>query len=346
MALLLILVLASAVAGTFGMVGSEGRAIGDYEAQVGAYDLARSAFDRFIANPTAALPSFTPPTSTGPDSAYFSFSNGYAYVRIQRIRPTTDATPALYLIRSRGVRTAFRSGNTPAGERIYAQYAQYQKGLSVLAAWTSLAGMRKNGGAGVISGVDACGKEPTIAGVAVPTIPGYVQIGGASTPSGSPNILDMGLQTQANSMMTLNWSGISAGTALPPDVKYPGGVWPSFADPTYWPVIYVDQATTWSLPGSGRGIIIVRNNMIINNGAVWDGVILVGGLLTSNGDQTVSGAVMTGLNMLLGIFVPPSDLGNGNKTYVYNSCAVASATARFRGLSPLRNTTADNWASY
>jgi hypothetical protein len=41
--------------------------------------------------------------------------------------------------------------------------------------------------------------------------------------------------------------------------------------------------------------------------------------------------------------VPPSDVGNGTKTFQYNSCDVESAMNGFRGLVPYRNTTVDNW---
>jgi hypothetical protein len=347
LALLLVIVLSSAVAGLYGMLGSERKALGDQEAQAGAYDIARSAYDRFIANSTGALAGFSPPAWTGPDSAYFSFTNGYAYVRVQRVYPSMSGKPAMYLVSSRGVRTAFRSGNTPAAERIYAQYALFSTGtMNTLAAWTSLSGLQKSGGSGTISGSDACGQSAAVGGVAVPTVPGYVQSGGSSVPSGSPNIVDMGPQPSANALVKINWSGIVGGTALAPDITIPGGSWPSFSSPTYWPVIYVNQVSEWSLPGDGRGLLIVRNDLKLPGAVKWDGILLVGGRLTSSGNNTISGAVVSGLNELLGQVVPPNDVGSGNKTFVYNSCDVASAVARFTGLAPLRNTTIDNWPSY
>jgi hypothetical protein len=345
-ALLLVIVLSAAVAGLFGMLGSERKALDDQEAQAGAYDIARSAYDRFLAN-TATLSGFSPPTWTGPDSAYFTFGNGYAYVRVQRVHPPVSGGPSLYLVSSRGVRTAFRSGNTPAAERIYAQYAQFSTGsMGTLAAWTSLSGLQKSGGSGTISGTDACGQSAAVGGVAVPTVPGYIQAGGSSVPSGSPNTVDMGPLPGSNSLVKIDWAGIVGGTSLTPDITLPGGSWPSFASLTYWPVIYVNQASEWSLPGDGRGLLIVRNDMKLNGSVKWDGILLVGGRLTSSGNNTIDGAVVSGLNQLLGQVVLPSDLGSGNKTFSYNSCSVASAGARFSGLAPLRNTTVDNWPSY
>ncbi|MGH7711216.1 MAG: hypothetical protein ACREOG_08025, partial [Gemmatimonadaceae bacterium] len=69
------------------MINSEGQTVGDQQAQIEAYEIARSAYDRFIADPSTALPAFTSPAWTGPDSAYFAFANGHAYVRVQRIMP-------------------------------------------------------------------------------------------------------------------------------------------------------------------------------------------------------------------------------------------------------------------
>jgi hypothetical protein len=347
MSLLIVIVLSAAVAGLYGMLGPERKALGDQEAQSGAYDIARSAYDRFLADATGTLAGFAPPTWVGPDSAYFTFSNGYAYVRVQRVRPSVSGKPALYLISSRGVRTAFRSGNAPAAERIYAQYAEYSAGgMGTLAAWTSLSGLQKNGSSGEINGVDACGVKPAIAGVGVPTNPGYTQNGGSPVPNGSPNILDMGSQASSNALVPVDWAGIVGGTSLTPDLTLPSGSWPSSFPASYWPVIYINQASDWSLPGDGHGLLIVRNSMTISGSKQWDGILLVGGTLTSNGNNTFEGAVVTGLNMLIGESVPISDVGNGTKTFKYNSCRADSAATRFGGLAPLRNTTVDNWPSY
>jgi hypothetical protein len=60
----------------------------------------------------------------------------------------------------------------------------------------------------------------------------------------------------------------------------------------------------------------------------------------------VSGAIVTGLNVLLGQVVLPSNIGNGTKTYTFDSCNVENAVRKFNGLAPLRNSSADNWPSY
>jgi hypothetical protein len=86
--------------------------------------------------------------------------------------------------------------------------------------------------------------------------------------------------------------------------------------------------------------------MTMGGSLKWDGIIFVGGTLTSSGSNTVKGAIVTGLNVLLGQSVAASDLGNGTKTFLYDSCIVANALKKFNGLAPLRNAGADNWSSY
>ena len=347
LSLVLVVVLSATAAAALSMTGSERRVVEDQEAAFEAHAMARSAYDQFLTNPEVLLPSFDPLTFVGPDSTQFTFDDGYAWVSVQRIRPSISGSAPLFLVRSRAVRTADRPVRIPVAERVFSQYAQWQTGaMPTIAAWTSLTGLGKNGGAGTIAGSDNCGQSTAVAGVAVPAAPGYQQNGGSSVPAGSPNILNMGTQGSANGMIKIDWEGIVGGTSLTPNIALPSGTWPSFTNANYWPVIYVNQAGTFSLPGSGRGLLIVRNDMEISDALQWDGVILVGGALTSNGNNTVSGALVTGLNVLLGENPGMSDVGNGTKTYRYDSCNVSKAGEQFKGLAPLRNTGADNWATY
>lgn len=346
LALVLVVVLSVTAAAALGMVGGERRAVDDQKAAAEAQAMARSAYDQFLSNPTGFIPAFIPATFTGPDSAKLVLSRGYAWVSVQRVRPSVLGSAPIFLVRSRAVRTSNRAGRTPVAERVFAQYTRWNGSLPAVAGWTSLSGLLKNGGSGTISGVDNCGLATPVAGVAVPSIPGYIQNGGSSVPAGIPPLMDMGSQTQANAMVGINWSSILEGMASSADVVLPGGPWPSFSNANYWPVIFVDQVSSFALPGSGRGMLVVKNDLIINDLTQWDGIILVGGVLTSNGNNTVNGGMVTGLNMMLGQIVLPSSVGNGTKLIRYDSCNVEKASQRYKGLVALRNTGADNWASY
>ena len=86
-----------------------------------------------------------------------------------------------------------------------------------------------------------------------------------------------------------------------------------------------------------KGLLIVQSNITFSgSGGIWDGILLVGGSLTSNGNNTMNGAVVTGLNAAMaGYTVTAADrtILNGNKTINYNSCSVTSATV---GMGQLR----------
>ena len=92
-------------------------------------------------------------------------------------------------------------------------------------------------------------------------------------------------------------------------------------------------------------MLIVTGSLILNGSVSWDGVILVGNDITSNGNSTISGATVSGLNEKLGTYVPGAT-GNGTKQYNYNSCEVAKATTTMGALVTLRNTWVDNWVEY
>ena len=92
-------------------------------------------------------------------------------------------------------------------------------------------------------------------------------------------------------------------------------------------------------------MLIVTGHLTISGSVGWKGVLLVGGDLTSNGNNGVQGATVSGLNVKLGTYVP-SSTANGTKEYNYNSCEVAKSTTTMGALVTLRNTWVDNWVEY
>jgi hypothetical protein len=221
------------------------------------------------------------------------------------------------------------------------QYALFRRAaMSVTSAWTALGGLKKNGSSGTVSGVDNCSAAPTVAGVAVPT--GMWDVSGSFTPGGLPPVLEMGTKPEMAAAIPIDWDAIVNQNAIQPDIIIPGDTWPSFADPNYWPVIRVNGH--YSVPGDGRGILIVTGNATISGSKQWQGIVLAGGTLEANGNNTVEGAVVSGLNeKLYPGTVGESDVGNGTKTYVYDSCNVAAALARGGSLRVIEGTWSDNW---
>jgi hypothetical protein len=162
--------------------------------------------------------------------------------------------------------------------------------------------------------------------------------------AGNPPILTLGTTTQALAATHLDWNAIVNGNALTPDITIPPSGWPSFADPNYWPVIKV--IGDFTLPGAGQGTLIVTGGLTVSGSNMWNGVVLVGGNLTSNGDNVVEGATVTGLNVQFGAPLPTASVGNGTKTYQYNSCNIAKAMRKQAQLIGYPNAWVDNWPTY
>ena len=348
MAIMMTAILTGTIAAALTLVSSERRTADNQRAQLDAFAYAEAGLEQFLVNRDSLGFVATPPAAA--ESVRVSFARGYADVVLQQIRPAVGTSAPLYVVRSRGASTLGGYGATPAAERTVAQLAVYRTGrMRVLSAWTSITGLTKNGGSGVLSGTDNCAAAPPVAGIAVPS-GGYNQSGGTSVPSGTPPIQGLGSQSQAADSVKIDWAGISNGTAVTPDIVWTGiGSWPSFSNASYWPVILVDNDNTsvaWDLPGDGRGTLIVTGNMSMGGSKEWDGVILVGGTLTSNGTNEVRGATISGLNVKLGQTVGTSDVGNGTKTFQYDSCNIASAMARFGALQVYQNAWMDNWKTY
>jgi hypothetical protein len=340
--LLVLTVLSIVGAGAMVVVGGERRVAGSAEAQTQAYALARSGIDRFLAD-RASFGFSGPPARS--ESTRVTLGGGYADVVLDELRPElSPLTPAVYVLRAHGVRTD--GAGRPIAERTLAQYARWQEpSMQVLAAWTSLRGAQVSGPNGTINGLDACGAAAAVAGVAVPTAPGYTQVSGASLPVGSPNVLALGTPSQTATAVTVDWATVVStrlgGTAL----QVPQESWPTatqWGDPRYWPVVVVNG--DFALPSDGHGALIVTGDLSVSGARQWSGVVLVGGSLTTNGELQVQGAMVTGLSAKFAGSAGPTDDVNGTLEVQFNSCNVARALAPFRGLSALRNATIDSWS--
>ncbi|MFQ5889700.1 MAG: hypothetical protein ACE5JR_06570 [Gemmatimonadota bacterium] len=320
-----------------------------------------SAYADQVAN--AGLYEYLGSQAPGTDTLTYAFTNGTATVWGEPFL-SVAVGQTLYQITSVGTYAPPVGG---VSTRTVRTIAIASPGLfSPLAAFTSSAGILKDGTSGIISGHDDAtpadcpsAPAPSVAGVTVPP-GGYTQSGGGGggkkgggkgedlVPKGDPNIDDSksGLQLLQDS--GIDWEGIVDGTAVTPDYTIPPNSWPDFGSlpADEWPVIYIDnpssvyevEQTQATGPLNGRGTLIVRGDLTFtgNNNKDqwvqnnldplhWDGLILVGGAYRSNGYSEIEGALVTGLNLLLGESTNVSDLGNGNKTIKYNSCNVRDA---------------------
>ncbi|SRR6266550_8237864 len=345
-AILVIGVLSITLAAGFSLVIAERRGVDDQKAQVSAFVLAEQGLQMFfVRRDSLGYRSVPPANREGPVRIYMK--GGYADVELDMVKPAKGSLAGLYVVRSKGTQTQGAIGGTPAGVRTVAQYAAWEPAsMDVLAGWTAIQGIIKNGNSGSFLGKDACGDSAAVAGVAVPTVPGF------NRPKTADSVEDFAANpSEAAKDVLIKWAGILGRTALTPQYTIPPDALPSFADTSFYPTIMIvgdAPSSTWnSMPaGGGRGLLIVTGNIsALGNNFNWKGIVLVGGDITGNGSSNIQGAIISGLNWKLGIAVPV-DTANGTKNYLYNSCEVAKALRGLGALVPLQNTWVDNWVEY
>lgn len=356
MTMLMILLLLVGVTAAFTRSMVEMRVANDQAAAVDAFALAQSGVDSYLVA-HSALP------STLPDSSTYTFAGGRAVVTLRAAR--LSAADSTYVIVSRGENTTTNrySTSTARGLRTVAQLLRRSSGggMNVPAGFTALSGFDKNGNSGSISGVDHCSGSgmPDIPGVAVPTISSAstspMYSGHTNPINGNPDNTPVTIGTPgttgtAKDAVQIDWAGIYNRTALTPGYyRNTSGTWTPGSPPTSgsaYQIIFVDGDYAGKFPGTGNGIFIVTGDLTLNGNTDWNGILLVGQTLTSNGNNKVYGATFTGLNIKLGMTVSTQALGNGNKTYQYDSCQIDLALAPFAGWTRLGNAWTDNWPSW
>jgi hypothetical protein len=351
MTILVMALLGVAVAITYARIASERRLTSDGQAQMNAFVVAQSGLSRYLASlPTSTKPGWSPAAVT-----YTDLPGGTATVTMRQVREsTTTLLPAVYAISSRGVNTSAKRYNSlaPSAERTVATYALWTPApFDLNAAVTSLSGLHKDGTAGALDGNDRCvgSGMPPIPGVAVPD-GGFS--GSAAPINGNPEDAPDELGTPgaggtAKDEVDIDWAGITSGSIMPPNYVYP--TWPGIGSPGMadWPIVKVNGDLV--LPTSGKGILIVTGNLTINGATpprTWEGLVLVGGTMTFNGNMNIYGAAISGLNIKLGMAVPPTSVANGTKVLRYDSCALNRALGKIGSIQRVRNGWTDTWSSW
>ena len=336
-AVMVIAVLTIMIAGGFSLVSAERRSVADQKSQISAFRIAEQGLEMYLVRRDSLGLVGVPGAK---DSVRLTMAGGYADVSLTRIRPVQGSLAGLYVVRSKGVETKGAYAGTPEGVRTVAQYVLWEPApMQVLAGWTAISGLDKNGTAGTLGGFDACGDSAAVAGVAVPVNPGYD--GKTDAATGNPPI-----DTITVDEVKIDWDGIVNKNIIKPTIILPGGTWPQAqfdTDTTFYPIIRVNG--NFVMPSSGRGMLIVTGSLTLNGSVGWKGVLLVGNDIVSNGYNGIGGATISGLNMKLGTYVKGSE-ANGTKDYSYNSCEVSRATTTAGALVTLKNTWVDNWVEY
>jgi hypothetical protein len=353
MAVLAMALVTAAVIAAYSATSAESVSNNALRAQYRAHQLATAGLQQFLVRRGEVgfcSNCVTEPALADSEWTRVTLPGGYADVVASRVRPKqADGTPAMFFVRSRGVDTAVRLSG--AGGSIYAtrtvgQFATFgTPSVKPLSAWTSLNGITNVGtGSNVkMYGVDACfaGLKP---GLTIPFGAGGYR--GSGTPPFPGADSSMSMDT-LKKRVGIDWEAIINQNAIPADITIPpDGNWPSFNDPSYWPIIRIRKSFT--VPTDGRGLIIADSNLTMSTNDVWDGIVLVGGRLKITGSGELQGVVVTGLNRLLpgntGVLGTDSILNT--KRVQYSSCKAASAADRLRVYFALPNTWVDNVADW
>jgi len=369
MAIFTIAVMTAALAAAYSNTTTEMTTNTAVRAQNRSYQLAETGLEQFmVLRGTRKSDGITPwcsncgnPVTADSEWTRVTLPGGYADVVAVKVRPVVGTSNAVYFIRSTGTDTTWtinRARGTVYAQRTVGIYATWVTStMNVKAAWLSYTGLTKNG-TGLISGIDDCGQQPTVAGVMVDK--GDLDVEGNSfNPLGNPPVDTSKTFQQLKDANTVDWNAIKNSNAIPADIEIPGGTFPSTAvfdaDTTYWPIIRI-HTNGYSLPNRGRGFIIADSDFTVSGSNMWNGIILVGEQLTSNGNNTVAGATVTGLNYTINGLTPTTSTkssaiddnstANGTKTYVYNSCYVAMAAQQLRRYVTMPNSWMDNLTNW
>jgi len=316
-AILVILVLTIMVAGGFSLVSAERRSVADQKSQISAFRIAEQGLELFLVRRDSLMAGSANYTKVpgAKDSVRINMTGGYADVSLTRLRPPKGSQSGLYVVGVPHGRGRPADLEQPAGSVLPAgQGRVHRRGDRVLA------------------------------GVAVPVNPGYT---GKTVAVGDPPV-----DSIAPDSVAIDWNAIVNQNSIEATITIPGGTWPTAAltaayadsNSTYYPIIRINLPD-YTLPSSGKGMIIATGHITINGSSGWKGVLLVGNDIISNGNNSVEGATVSGLNVKLGTYVPAST-ANGTKQYNYNSCEVAKSTTTMGALVTLRNTWVDNWVEY
>lgn len=379
----LVLVTMGLVAG-FAMSSSELSAEASQRAEARAYTVAQMGLEAFLSRrkESDALGKFCPdcwakngtPASgpvtatldalpTARETVTVTFPQGTAIVRATPVQVNLVTGKGKYLVTSTGIDNTGLAGGgggrTSLASRTVGVFTTFSTAtMNVVGAWVSLTGIVKNG-TGQISGIDQCGSGRNVAGLSVPQYGGRadLSIQGNFAPTGNPPYDTTKTFAQETTSVKIDWAGIKGG-AIPADIVIGPDPFPSIArfagDTNFWPIIHVTNGPPgggiFILPNQGRGMLIVDGDLTISGNNQWYGVIMVGGVLRSNGNNVSQGATLSGLNTLTGLAPNPSTaddaIANGTKSYVYDSCSVARATAGMARYRILPNTWMDNLPGY
>lgn len=366
--LLVVTLLTVMLTAAFVLIGAEYRTTDNSLANTRALALAEAGLQSYLSVDH-------PLDSTGvPDSVRYAMTGGYADVVAQRVRARTSVERAIWLIRSRGWSSDPLAVSQTQANRMVAQLAWLNDGvLPARSALVAVNGVHVTGigptnplsGVNFNPAISGCpaltGPAADTFGVSAPTT-GYTQTGSPGDwpdGEGTNGVEAAGTPTDLYDLTRIDWQAVLNGQ-FSGDIALPGGSWPPPLNSTYPTILATGDVT---LPSSGgsyvsqpiRGVLVATGNVTVVNNVHWDGMIIAGGSLKFSGvpNYIIHGMVITGLNIGVGIPVPPDTItrqgsAGGPSTAIlrWSRCYARLAIAGLASLTPIRGSWVDTWSLY
>jgi len=350
--LLVLALLTVMLTAAFTLVSAEHRATDNAFGGARALSMAEGGLSSYYASNRPVTPGNTR------DSVRFTMPGGYVDIVARRLVPAVGNRLSLWAIRATGISTGSVLDGQINGRRTVGQLAELNPGtLPARAAMVAANGVQflANGG-NPLYGADAAFCSPLAADTTALTafsggISDSATTGPRPPPSGGPPVVEQFPSWSAvYDTAHIDWTRLLAGDFTPDYVAVP-------------PCLHGMQFSGFpaglctgnaTLSGTRRGLLVVTGDVLLANGAHWDGILVVGGRLrtpTAGGSAyTVHGMVVTGLNRSQGLSVPPNQLLRGGidstRVIQYASCYTRPSVSTLTSFVPLRSGWVGTWAQY
>ena len=231
------------------------------------------------------------------DTVTYSMEGGDAVVTA-RLVAKIDDFQTLYLLGSEGVYKDPTFTGSAARRTVYQYAVKREIALDHMAALTQASGnVRLHSGTSVLGNDQAlstdCEQSQTnMIGIMMGS--GALVIDGGATVTGSQISRTVGSPSAALDSLGLDWDLLTD-----PDfpVDYDGVLPPLGLPVDSFPVTRFPANLTVASGDNGRrGVLIVTGDLIVQNGWIWDGVVLAGYLNASNDPFLINGLVVSGLD--------------------------------------------------
>jgi type II secretory pathway pseudopilin PulG len=291
------------------------------------------------------------------DSTRYLLAGGYANVVARRLRDSSSAGLALWVVRSAGFSTDPLQPGQVQGRRVVAQLAVFNSGvLPARAAMVAANGVKMLAtGANPITGMDAnfCPADQDTFGLTVP-VGGYSDSatgGWKPPPSGDPSGIEpaFGDASAVIDSTRIDWAQVLGGQYVPDySVTSPCLHSMQLSSTNFYAGFCNGNAV---LTGRRYGLLVVTGNITLGSGVHWDGILVAGGRLltptSSSSQYTVHGMVITGLNLSQDSTVGENMIRRGGSRAIqWASCYTGPSINTLSSLVPIRGAWLDTWTTY